>query len=160
MPVVTVPGDIRFHVNGETLNAFHVPRAHTDGDLIVHFTGSDVVHMGDVFFNGWYPFIDGGSGGTPEGVIAAYDRVLALAGEKTKIIPGHGPIVDKNAVAAHRDMALAVQTKVAALVKQGKTADEIVAAKVTADTDAKVDPTGNSNERFVRALVTEQSAAR
>ena len=87
LPVVTVPGEIRFHINGEEVHAFHVPRAHTDGDLIVHFRGSDVIHMGDVFFNGWYPFIDGSSGGSPDGVIAAYDRVLALAGEKTRIIP-------------------------------------------------------------------------
>jgi len=137
LPVVTVPGDIRFHINGEELHAFHVPRAHTDGDLIVHFRGSDVLHMGDVFFNGWYPFIDGGSGGTPEGVIAAYDRVLALAGEKTRIIPGHGPLASRADLQAQRDMLATVLLRMKELRRAGRSDAEIRAAKPSADFDGR-----------------------
>lgn len=137
LPVVTVSGEMRLHINGEEIHAFHTPRAHTDGDLIVHFRGSDVVHMGDVFFNGMYPFIDASSGGTPEGVVLAYDRVLALAGERTKIIPGHGPLARKADLQAARDMLATVIKRVADLRRAGKTESEVIAAKPGADFDAR-----------------------
>src|SRR5712691_12965828 len=95
LPVVTFTRDITFHVNGDEVRAFHVPRAHTDGDTIIHFAKSDVIHTGDAFFNKLYPFIDTSSGGSVDGVIAAADRVLAMAGDNTKIIPGHGPLGNK-----------------------------------------------------------------
>jgi glyoxylase-like metal-dependent hydrolase (beta-lactamase superfamily II) len=137
LPVVTVPQEIRFHLNGEEIHAFHAPRAHTDGDLIVHFRGSDVIHMGDVFFNGMYPFIDVSSGGSPEGVVLAYDRVLALAGERTKIIPGHGPLARKADLQASRDMLATLIRRVADLRRAGKTDTEIIASKPSADFDAR-----------------------
>ena len=136
LPVITVPGNISFHINGEEVHAFHVPAAHTDGDLIVHFKGGDVVHMGDVFFNGSYPFIDVGSGGSPLGMIAAFDRVLALAGEKTKIIPGHGPLADKAALQRTRDMLATLVARIQAERRTGKTDEQVRAAKPTADFDA------------------------
>ncbi len=135
LPVITVPGAISFHINGEEVHAFHVPNAHTDGDLIVHFKGGDIVHMGDVFFNGSYPFIDAGSGGSPLGMIAAFDRVLALAGEKTKIIPGHGPLADKAALQRTRDMLATLVGRIQAERRAGKTDEQIRAAKPTADFD-------------------------
>jgi glyoxylase-like metal-dependent hydrolase (beta-lactamase superfamily II) len=135
LPVITVPGAISFHINGEEVHAFHVPHAHTDGDLIVHFKGGDIVHMGDVFFNGSYPFIDAGSGGSPLGMIAAFDRVLALAGEKTKIIPGHGPLADKAALQRTRDMLATLVGRIQAERRAGKTDEQIRAAKPTADFD-------------------------
>ena len=101
LPVITVPGAISFHINGEEVHAFHVPAAHTDGDLIVHFKGGDIVHMGDVFFNGSYPFIDAGSGGSPLGMIAAFDRVLALVGEKTQDHPRPRPAGRQGRTATH-----------------------------------------------------------
>ena len=153
LPVVTVPGDISFHINGEEVHAFHVPRAHTDGDLIVHFRGSDVVHMGDVFFNGWYPFIDAGSGGSPQGVIAAYDRVLALAGEKTRIIPGHGPLANKADLAASRTMLATVTQRVQDLRRAGKSDAEIRAAQVTAEFDARFGGGFITPEAFVRMVL-------
>lgn len=137
LPVVTVSGELRFHINGDEIHAFHVPRAHTDGDLIVHFRPSDVVHMGDVFFNGMYPFIDASSGGSPEGVVLAYDRVLALAGERTKIIPGHGPLARKADLQASRDMLATVIKRVADMRRAGKTESEVIAAKPSADFDAR-----------------------
>ena len=136
LPVITVPGSISFHINGEEVHAFHVPAAHTDGDMIVHFKGGDIVHMGDVFFNGNYPFIDAGSGGTPLGMIAAFDRVLALAGEKTKIIPGHGPLANKAVLLRTREMLATVTQRIADQRRAGKSDEEIRATKPTADYDA------------------------
>ena len=153
LPVVTVPGEVRFHINGEEVYAFHVPRAHTDGDLIVHFRGSDVFHMGDVFFNGMYPFIDGGSGGTPEGVIAAYDRVLALAGEKTRIIPGHGPLATRADLAASRTMLSTVVQRVQELKRAGKSDADIRGAQVTAEFDARYGGGFIKPEAFVQMVL-------
>lgn len=153
LPVVTVPGEIRFHINGEEVHAFHVPRAHTDGDLVVHFRGSDVIHMGDVFFNGWYPFIDGGSGGTPGGVIAAYDRVLALAGEKTRIIPGHGPLATRADLAASRTMLATVVQRVQDLKRAGRSDAEVRAAQVTAEFDARYGGGFIKPEAFVQQVL-------
>ncbi len=136
LPVITVPGAISFHINGDEVHAFHVPAAHTDGDLIVHFRQGDIVHMGDVFFNGSYPFIDVGSGGSPLGMIAAFDRVLALAGDKTRIIPGHGPLADKAALQRTRDMLHTLTQRIAEQRRAGRSDEQIRAAKPTADHDA------------------------
>ncbi len=136
LPAVTVPGDITFHINGDEVHAFHVPRAHTDGDLIVHFRQSDVVHMGDVSFNGMYPFIDISSGGSVAGVIAAYDRVLALAGESTRIIPGHGHLATRADLQAARGMLVATTQRAQDLRRAGKSDAEIRAAKPSAEFDA------------------------
>jgi cyclase len=137
LPVVTFDSAVSFHLNGEDIRAIHMPHAHTDGDAIVHFIRSDVIHMGDVQFNGMYPFIDTDSGGSVEGVIAACDKVLAIAGEKTKIIPGHGPLSNKQELKAYRDMLGVVSGRVKALAAQGKKVEEIVAANPTAEFDAQ-----------------------
>ena len=153
LPVITVAAEISFHINGDEVNAFHVPRAHTDGDLIVHFRKGDVVHMGDTFFNGMYPFIDTGSGGTADGVVAAADRVLALSGEKTKIIPGHGPLADKAALQAYRNMLATVTQRIKALRAAGKSDDEIRAAKPAADQDAAFGGGFIKPEQFVQMML-------
>jgi glyoxylase-like metal-dependent hydrolase (beta-lactamase superfamily II) len=137
LPVVTVAGELTFHINGDEVHTFHVPRAHTDGDLVVHFRKSDVVHMGDTYFNGFYPFIDVGSGGTAEGVVAAADRVLALAGDKTKIIPGHGPLASKADLQVYRDMLAAAVQRVKAARAAGKSDDEFRNSKPFADLDER-----------------------
>jgi glyoxylase-like metal-dependent hydrolase (beta-lactamase superfamily II) len=153
LPVVTVPGAISFHINGEEVHAFHVPAAHTDGDLIVHFKGGDIVHMGDVFFNGSYPFIDVGSGGSPLGMLAAFDRVLALSGDKTRIIPGHGPLADKAALQRTRDMLAALTQRLGDLRRSGRTDAEIRAAKPTADYDAVWGQGFIKPEQFVQLVL-------
>ena len=137
LPVVTFSTDVTFHINGDEVYGFHVPKAHTDGDTVVQFKKSNVIHMGDVFFNGWYPFIDVSSGGSPEGVIAASDRVLAMSDDNTKIIPGHGPVAGKGDLKAYRDMLASVSGRVKALMKEGKKLDEIKAAKPSAEFDEK-----------------------
>ena len=137
LPVVTFSDAVSFHWNGEEIRAFFVGPAHTDGDSIIHFVKADVFHMGDTLFNGMYPFIDVSAGGRIDGVIAAADRVLQVAGDKTRLIAGHGPLATKADLQAYRDMLAEVRDRVAKLKAEGKTAEQIVAAKPTADLDEK-----------------------
>lgn len=135
LPVITFGENVTLHFNGESAIAYHVPHGHTDGDAIVHFAGSNVIHMGDIFFNGIYPFIDLDSGGTAHGMIAAMDKALALANVDTKIIPGHGPLSTTAELQKHRDLLQQASELVQALVDQGKSLDETIAAKPTAEWD-------------------------
>jgi len=135
LPVITFASATTFHLNGDEIRAIHMPNAHTDGDTIVHFVRNDVIHMGDIYFNGMYPFIDSASGGSVEGVIAASDKVLAIASDRTRIIPGHGPISNKAELRAYRDMLAAFSGRVRDLVRQGRKLEEITAANVNAEFD-------------------------
>jgi glyoxylase-like metal-dependent hydrolase (beta-lactamase superfamily II) len=137
LPVVTFDSNVTFHINGDEVTAWHIPAAHTDGDAIVHFKRADVIHMGDIHFNYMYPFIDAASGGTPDGVIAAVDRALALATDQTRIIPGHGALASKADLQAYRDMLAAVVGRIKAQLAAGKSAKEIVDSKPTREFDAK-----------------------
>ena len=137
LPVVTFSDTVTFHLNGEEVHAFHVPPGHTDGDSVVFFRKANVVHMGDLFFNGSYPFIDLSSGGSFEGVIGAAERVLGMIDEGTRVIPGHGPAARRRDLAAYRDVLVAVRDKVKPLVVAGQTLDEVKAAKPTAAFDEK-----------------------
>ncbi len=157
LPVVTFSSDVSFHLNGDEIYGFHVPKAHTDGDTIVHLKNSNVIHMGDTFFNGLYPFIDVSSGGNPDGIIAAADRVLALANETTRIIPGHGPVSNKADLKAYRDMLATVTGRIKALVKEGKKIDEIKAAKPSAEFDEKWGRAFLPPSSFIEMLVAAYS---
>jgi len=137
LPVITFGDGVTFHWNSETLEVVHSKSAHTDGDAVVYFKSANVVHVGDLFFNGIYPFIDAGSGGSLEGVIAGADDVLGRIDDNTKVIPGHGPLGNKADLKAYRDMLATVHGRMTELIKEGKNIDEIVAAKPTADYDAK-----------------------
>lgn len=136
LPVVTFTKDVTFHLNGEELHVYHVPNGHTDGDAVVHFKGSNLVHLGDLFFNKLYPFIDTSSDGTVDGVIAAVDRVLASTNDNTRYIPGHGPLASRADLVAYRTMLVTVAPRIKALVKEGKTLEQAIAAKPTAEFDA------------------------
>jgi cyclase len=137
LPVVTFAEGVTFHWNGDEVRAYHVAPAHTDGDTVVQLVKADVVHMGDCFFNGMYPFIDTSSGGKVDGVVAAADRVLAGVSDKTRIIPGHGPVASKADLQAYRDTLKAIRDRVAKLRAEGKTKEAAVAAKPSAEFDAK-----------------------
>jgi cyclase len=137
LPVVTFNDDVTFFLNGDEIHVFHVAPAHTDGDSIVHFKKTNVIHMGDTFVTSGYPIVDIASGGQFDGFIAAADRVLPLADDATKIIPGHGPVGTRVDLQAWRDMLVKIRDRVAALAAQKKTLDEIKAAKPTAEFDAK-----------------------
>ena len=138
LPVVTFNDTVTFHLNGEEIHAFHVAPAHTDGDAAVHFRKANVVHTGDLFFNGMYPFIDVDSGGSVAGMIAAAEKLLAtVVREDTRIIPGHGPLATRADYKAFRDMLAAVRDRMKPLVDAGRSLEQVVAAKPTAAQDAR-----------------------
>ena len=137
LPVMTFSETMHFHINGDSVNAIHVPNAHTDGDSIIHFKKANVVHAGDVFFNGFYPFIDADHGGSVKGVIKAADTILAITDSNSKIIPGHGPLADKAQLQAYRDMLQTAYTRLVALKNQGMSAEDAIAKKPLADLEDK-----------------------
>jgi len=137
LPVITFADGVTFWWNDDEVEVFHVPPAHTDGDSIIRFKKANVVHMGDTFFNGSYPIIDWGSGGVFDGFVTAADKVLAISDDNTKIIPGHGPLGTKADLQAFRDMVVVVRDRLAKMIGEGKSLEEVVAAKPTADLDAK-----------------------
>jgi cyclase len=154
LPVVTYEGPVTIHMDGEEVQLIPIHRAHTDGDTLVHFVHNDVLMTGDYFRSIQFPNIDRTNGGSLNGMIEALGITIGMAGPNTKIIPGHGPMVDRAALIAHRDMILAIRDKVAALVAEGKTVDEVLAAKPTSDYDSI--PAGPAtSERFIRQLYAE-----
>ena len=159
LPVLTYDVQTVVHMNGEDVQLIPVPVAHTDGDTMVYFPKVNVIMTGDFYRSVGYPNIDRNNGGTMNGMLAGFEAILKLGRADTKIVPGHGPIVDKSAVAAHRDMMVAVRDKVAVLIKQNKSQEEVVAAKLTADFDAKVGNAATA-DRFVGQLYQELKTAR
>ncbi|MFQ5743549.1 MAG: MBL fold metallo-hydrolase [Acidobacteriota bacterium] len=153
LPVITFGDGLNFHWNGEEIHVVHVEHAHTDGDAIIAFENANVVHMGDTFFNGNYPFIDVDSGGAIDGMIAAAELVLRHVDSDTKIIPGHGALGGPAELREFRDMLISARDRIRTMVNDGLSEDDIVARKPTSDLDAKwgggfIDP-----ERFVRLVV-------
>ncbi|MCH7975212.1 MAG: MBL fold metallo-hydrolase [Bacteroidetes bacterium] len=136
LPVITFDDGVTLHWNGDEIRIFHVAPAHTDGDAVIHFVNADVIHTGDIYFNGLYPFIDVGTGGRFDGMIAATDAILEIAGENTKIIPGHGPLSDRAQLQAYRDMLVTVRDRISEMVEKGMDRDAVVAAAPTSDLDA------------------------
>lgn len=137
LPVVTFTEDVSFHVNGDELHVFHVDPAHTDGDSIVHWKNANVFHMGDLFFSGRYPYVDLASGGNVNGIIAAAEKVLALANGSSKIIPGHGPLSTKADLQKYHDVLVEIRSRIQKQVTAGKSLDEVKASKPTAEWDAE-----------------------
>lgn len=160
LPVVTFNDAATFHLNGEEIHAFHVAPAHTDGDAAVHFRKANVVHTGDLFFNGMYPFIDVDSGGSVAGMIAAADKLMTLVKEDTKIIPGHGPLGTRADYKAFRDMLAAVRGRVKPLVDAGRSLEQVVAAKPTAAHDAQWGGGFLKPEQFVGLVYADLARAR
>ena len=155
LPLVTYDAPLTFHMNGEEVQAIPVVNAHTDGDTMVRFPVSDVIMTGDFYRSAGYPNIDRNSGGTFDGMIKGLNAIIDTAGANTRIVPGHGAIVDEKAVAAHRDLAIALRDRVAALVKKGQTLEQILATKPTADFDANVPQAGTTGDRFIGQLYAE-----
>lgn len=155
LPVVTYNGKVTFHLNGEDVEAIPIPAAHTDGDTLVRFSNADVLMTGDYFRSTGYPNIDRANGGTLQGMLDGIGFTIGLTGPNTKVIPGHGAIVDRAGLTAHRDMILAIRDRVAKLVQQGKTQEEVIAAKPTSDYDARVPGVGTTADRFVGQVYAE-----
>jgi glyoxylase-like metal-dependent hydrolase (beta-lactamase superfamily II) len=125
------------HLNGMTLALKYYLPAHTDSDISIEFTDADIIHVADTFWNGVYPFIDYSTGGSIDGMIRAAEENVARVSDKTIVIPGHGPIGNKSQLIEFRDMLLAIREKVGTLKNQGKSRDEVVATKPTANYDEK-----------------------
>ena len=130
LPLVTYDDGLKLHLNGEEVRVMHMAAAHTDGDSIVYWTKSNVIHMGDLFF--WkmsFPFVDASSGGDVRGIVTGADKVLAMANDQTKIVPGHGAVATKADLQQYRDMVAQIIGKVEAGIKAGKTLEQIKAER-------------------------------
>ena len=136
LPVITFDESLSLHLNGEDLDVVHVADAHTDGDAIIRFRKANVLHMGDVFFVGSYPFIDTKSGGSFNGMIAALATALATVDDQTRIIPGHGPLANKAKMQEFHDMLVTIRGRIVKQIRAGKSLDAVVASKPTAEFDA------------------------
>jgi cyclase len=160
LPVVTYSSPLTFHLDGEDVQAIPIPKAHTDGDTLVYFPHANVIMIGDYFRSLGYPNIDRTNGGSLPGMLAGIDKAIGLCNADTKVVPGHGAITDRNGLIAHRDMIIAIRDKIAPMVSQGKTLPEVIAAKPTADYDAKVPGVGTTGERFIGQVYAELKAGK
>jgi glyoxylase-like metal-dependent hydrolase (beta-lactamase superfamily II) len=152
-PEVTFTDSLALRFNGEDIQVLHIPNAHSDADAIFIFRKANVIHTGDIFFSGGYPYIDITNGGSIDGMIAATDRVLALAKTDTTFIHGHGPVANRARLERYRTMLATVRERVARLSGAGKTLEQAIAAKPTADLDGDwTKATGMPPDGFV-ALV-------
>jgi len=134
---VTFNDTLTIHLNGEDVRAVHTPHGHTDGDSVIWFTRSNVVHMGDQFFNGFFPFIDTENGGSVGGLITNIESVLATIPADAKVIPGHGPLSDKAGLQAFLDVLRNTRAAVNRGIVLGKSLDELKSEKVLEEWDAK-----------------------
>jgi cyclase len=169
LPVLTygMGEPLKIRMDGEIVDLIPVHRAHTDGDTIVRFEKADVMMIGDFYRNYGYPFIDPQHGGTFKGVLEALDTVMNFSGPKTTLVPGHGTIIHTAEIAPYRDMILDVQAKVRRMVRDGKSLQEVLAAKLTSPYDVKVPGglaplpigPGTSADRFVGAMYAELKSA-
>jgi cyclase len=160
LPVVLFDAPTTVLLNGETVQLVPLVPAHTDGDTAVKFEQADVLMTGDVYRSAGFPAAAITNGGSVLGTIAALDRLIELTGPNTRVVPGHGPVVDRAALVFHRDMAVTVRDRVAQALRDGKSADEIRAAKPTADFEQRVGGPPNFITQFVDGLITELSAQR
>ncbi len=136
LPQQTFVDSEKLFINNDELDLVYMPAAHTDTDIYIHFINGNVLHAGDVFFNGVYPFIDAGTGGTINGMIRGADACLDVVDDKTKIVPGHGPLGDKDSLQKYRDMLATIATNVEKLKSAGQSLEQVIAAKPTANFDA------------------------
>jgi glyoxylase-like metal-dependent hydrolase (beta-lactamase superfamily II) len=136
LPQLTFVDNEKLYFDNDELDMVHAPNAHTDSDIFVHFVNGNVIHTGDLWFNGMYPLIDDSTGGTMNGMIQGVDQVLAIADDRTKIVSGHGPLGDKRALQKYRDMLSTVANRIEKLKIAGQTLDQVIAAKPTTDLDS------------------------
>jgi cyclase len=152
LPSKTYTGSFHIRLRGRVADLKHIENAHTDGDTYVWFKTANVLSTGDIFTNGRYPNIDFANGGNIKGMIAGTDAYLKLANDKTRIVPGHGPLADKAALMAYHTMLVTARDRMAKLVKEGKSEDDVVAAKPFADLDTKWAPTELASKNFIRVV--------
>ena len=152
LPQQTFSSNKELHANGEIVMLQYFQPAHTDTDIYIHFQKANVIHMGDTFFNGFYPVIDASTGGKINGMILAADKILTLVNNNTKIVPGHGPLGNKADLTKYRDMLVVCRDRVQKLKTAGKSADEIAASKPLADLDPAWGHGMLSSDLFVQMI--------
>lgn len=152
LPVVTFASNLTLHLNGDDVRVQHVAHAHTDGDAVVKFERANVLHMGDVYFNGLYPFIDAESGGSIDGLLAAVEQGLALSDDATLVVPGHGPVSNRAELARYGAMLKGYRERIAGMKAEGKTLTQVIAAKPTAATDALLGKAFIKPDQLVRSI--------
>lgn len=135
LPIITFSDSTNLDVNGTKIHAFHIPLAHTDGDIIIHFQEKNVIHTGDIYFNGFYPFIDTEVGGSIDGMIAAINQILPLCNEETLIIPGHGNLSHVQELKTFRDMLEIFSNRVKKAISENMTLEDLIKTKPLADLD-------------------------
>ena len=149
LPVVTFNDRLSLHLNGETATAYYVANGHTDGDSIIHFPVSNVIHMGDMYFNGLYPYVDLDAGGSIQGMVIAADLALSLADESTRIIPGHGPLAMAEDLKNYRDFLIQAIGQVQALVDQDMSLEQVIDAQPTREWDEELGKTWITPAQFI-----------
>ena len=160
LPVVTFNDRVTFHINGQEIHVSHMPPAHTDGDSLIHFRQSNVVHTGDLFTYGQFPFIDIASGGSLEGLITSADRLLDLVDANTKIIPGHGPLSDRSRLQKFRDMLVTIRDRIKPMIEADKTVEEVIATRPTREFDQEWGQRFLKPDEFTRLLYTSLKGSR
>ncbi len=154
LPVLTFSDSLTLHFNGEEIQVIHIEKAHSDADIVIYFRKANVIHTGDLYFTVLYPFIDVSHGGSIDGMIAAAERIIGMSDENTKIIPGHGPLSNLEELKTYRDMLVTIRDRIKKQIKEGKTLEEILASKPTADFD-KEKPSAIPPEMFVRIVYND-----
>lgn len=136
-PLVTFTRQMTFHMNGENVKVFHIGPGHTDGDAVIYFKNANAIHMGDLYFEGLYPYIGIYSGGSINSMIKVINQILPMIDEKTKVVPGHGPLSNKAKLQQYVSMLTAIRDNVRRLMLKGQTMEEVIAAKPTRAFDEK-----------------------
>jgi glyoxylase-like metal-dependent hydrolase (beta-lactamase superfamily II) len=153
LPVITFDDSLTLHLNGEEIHMFHVTAGHTDGDGIIWFKNSNVIHMGDNFLAGIYPLVDVISGGSMDGMITTVDTVLAFTDDETQIIPGHGPVSTRADLQAYRDMCVELRDRVAERKNRGMSLEEVLEENFTSDLDERWNGFGDAfKRRSIRSI--------
>ena len=158
LPELTFADAVTLHLNNFTAHVFHTPMAHTDGDSVIHFPGANVIHAGDTFFNGLFPYIDLDTGGGVQGFIAAQRMVLELADDETRIIPGHGPLANKADLQAAVEMLVDSNERIKALLDSGVSAEDIIARNPLADYHDSWSWDFITTERMTQTLIRANSS--
>lgn len=156
LPVITFNDTTTFHLNGGKIKAFHVPLAHTDGDTIIHFQTANIIHTGDIFFNGVYPFIDIDSGGSIDGILSAINRILPLCDDQTLIIPGHGGLSNRKELIEYRNMLETVKHRTQKAIAQGITLENFIKSQPLADFDDTWGKGFLNSEQFLTIAYKDQ----
>lgn len=160
LPVVAYDGPVTIHVNGEEVQLIPIRAAHTDGDTLIRFSKHDILAVGDYYRSVGYPFVDIDNGGTLEGLLAGLDETIAMCGPNTKVIPGHGPIVDRNALVAQRNLVITTRDRMLPLIAKGLTYDQLRSANLTAGFDVPVPSGAETAEQFLWWLYVELTEPR